>query len=199
MDDQNNNLKSNILPALEAILFVYGEALKISRIAELLAVTEEEVGKGLSTLKDEMKSQNRGLDLIISGDKAMLVTKPELGEIVQKLVKDEFDSELTPAALETLSIVSYLGPISRAEIDYIRGVNSSFILRNLMIRGLIQKDQTKNLDSKFSNSTQYDITFDFLRHIGVNSREELPEHEKYRGLLKGFIKGETTGEEGKHE
>lgn len=182
MENEVNN-SNNILPAIEALLFVHGEAMKVGKAAELLGVTEEIVLANLKSLSEEMKTQNRGLDLIISGDKAMLVTKPELGGIVQKLVKDEFDSELTPAALETLSIVSYLGPITRAEIDYIRGVNSSFILRNLMVRGLINKENK-------SGNFVYDITFDFLRHMGVNSREELPDYEKYKGLLRGFIQGE---------
>jgi len=185
---ENNKLTAKI----EALLFVHGEALKIKKIAELLDATEQEVVDGLKSLGDAMKSSDRGLDLIVSGDKAMLITKPELGEVVQKLVKSEFDSELTPAALETLSIVSYLGPITRAEIDYIRGVNSSFILRNLSIRGLVAKNQMKIENSKLQNSVSYDITFDFLRHMGVNSREDLPDYLKYKELLKGFVQGEPV-------
>lgn len=189
MEEQQNDKRDTIIPSIEALLFVNGEALSIKKIAELLGVTDEAASDGLKTLSEVMKLQNRGLDLIVSDGKAMLVTKPELGEVVKKLVKDEFDSELTPAALETLSIVSYLGPITRAEIDYIRGVNSSFILRNLMVRGLVNKDQSKNLKSQIS--VCYDITFDFLRHMGVSAREDLPDYMKYKGLLRGFIEGET--------
>ncbi|OGY59612.1 MAG: SMC-Scp complex subunit ScpB [Candidatus Colwellbacteria bacterium RIFCSPLOWO2_01_FULL_48_10] len=187
------NNKITIAAQIEALLFVHGEAMKIKKLAELLAVTEEEVQTGLAELSGTLNGGGRGLSLIISGDRAMLVTKPEMGELVKRIVSEELDSELSPASLETLSIVAYMGPISRAEIDYIRGVNSSFILRNLSVRGLVAKEASKDPFDKLragkpaTGNFVYSATMDFLRHVGVGSPQELPEFQKYRDIVKGFI------------
>jgi len=128
-------MQDNLLEAkLEALLFVYGEAFKIKTLAEKLDAPETAIKEAINQLKKDLDAENRGLSLIILDDRIELVTKPSLSYLIQKVIKDEFDSDLTAASLETLAIIAYLGPCSRAEIDYIRGVNSSFILRNLAIR-----------------------------------------------------------------
>lgn len=172
----------NLEAKIEAVLFIYGEPIKIKKIAELLEVSEAEAREGLLALGEKMKTEERGLSLMVLEEKATLVTKPELQDIVKKIVKEELDSDLSPASLETLAIIAYLGPVSRAKIDYIRGVNSSFILRNLLIRGLIQKEGGKDK----SGNNLYNITFDFFKHIGVNSQMELPDFEKYKSLIDQF-------------
>jgi len=180
---QSNNLQAK----LEALLFLYGEPVKLKTLSEKLEVSQNETEAALMNLRSELQNENRGLAVFSSDDKYSLVTKPELSKIVQKVVKEEFDSELTAASLETLAIISYMGPCSRAEIDYIRGVNSSFILRNLSIRGLVDRKQDPNR----SNAFIYNVSFDFLKHMGVLSVDSLPEHDKYRELVKSFLKKEN--------
>lgn len=179
--------QSNLQAKLEALLFVYGEPVKLKTLSEKLEISENETEAALQSLRIELQNDTRGLAIFSSEDKYSLVTKPELSSIVQKVVKEEFDSELTAASLETLAIISYMGPCSRAEIDYIRGVNSSFILRNLSIRGLVDRKQ----DPDRSNAFIYNVSFDFLKHMGVESADSLPEHAKYRELVKSFLKKEN--------
>ncbi len=169
----------NLKAALEALLFIYGEPTKLKKLAQVLHASTEEVEQALSEMKAGFESGDRGLNLVIHDDEAALVTKPELGEILKQVVKEELDAELTPASLETLSIVAYLGPCSRAEIDYIRGVNSSFILRSLMVRGLVEKKSGPGT----GNSPLYQASFDFLRHVGVSSAADLPDYGKYHELV----------------
>lgn len=179
--------QSNLQAKLEALLFVYGEPVKLKVLSEKLEVTKSEIEAALLALRTELQSDTRGLALFSSEDKYSLVTKPELSLVIQKIIKEEFDSELTAASLETLAIVSYLGPCNRAEIDYIRGVNSSFILRNLTIRGLVERKQ----DPERGNAFIYNVSFDFLKHMGIPSADSLPEHAKYRELVKSFLKKEN--------
>lgn len=195
MDNLNNN-RSEVSAKIEALLFVHGEPMKTSRLAELTGASIEEVDAGLAALSEKLNSPDMGLALMVSEGKAMLVTKPELAEQVKVLTTEELDSELSPASLETLSLIAYLGPVTRAEIEFIRGVNSSFILRNLMVRGLVAKEADKDRPGGFV----YRATFDFLRHVGASSQEELPEFAKYRDLIRNISQnGQTKGEEQKQE
>lgn len=178
LEKNNQNLEASI----EALLFVYGEPVKIKKLAEVLEAGEENIKAALEKLSASFKDGSRGLDVLIVEDKATLVTKPELQKAVNKVVKEELDSDLSPASLETLAIVAYLGPVGRPQIDYIRGVNSSFILRNLMVRGLVQRGAEK--DAGVGNL--YSVTFDFWKYLGLNSQSSLPEFEKYRSLIRKF-------------
>lgn len=175
--------QDNLEAKLEALLFVYGEPVKIKTLMEKLGVSYENVENAITDLKKNLEAVNRGLTLVSLGNEAQLVTKADLAPLIQKVVKEEFDSELTSASLETLSIIAYLSPCSRAEIDYIRGVNSSFILRNLTVRGLIEK----KMDSNRANAFIYNVSLDFLKHIGLDSTASLPDYEKYKELVKSFM------------
>lgn len=185
-----------ILAAIEAILFVYGEPIEVKKIAKLLKsdsslkmlfesanksgnVEEEIIQKSLEELQRQYLSESRGLRLIFSGNKVQLVTKPEFSVLLENLIKEEFKEQLSPASLETLSLITYLGPISKAQIDYYRGVNSSFILRSLMIRGLIERFP----DPQKSNVYLYQPTFDLLKYLGISRIEELPEYEKFSQIF----------------
>ena len=103
-------------------------------------------------------------------------------------MKEELTEDLTPASLETLSIVSYLGPISRTRIEYLRGVNSSVILRNLMIRGLIERFH----DPEHASGFLYRLTFDAMKHFGIQQKEDLPDFPKFQELLKVFDAAERA-------
>ena len=183
-----DKIDKSLIAKVEAVLFVHGEPLKVKRLASLTGASEAQVEKALEDLKNSLSDENRGLDLVKSKDEVQLVTTAELTNIVEKLTKEELDTKLTPAALETLSIIAYLGPCTRALIDFIRGVNSAFMLRSLMVRGLVERREDKQKTGGYI----YQITFDFLKHMGVSSPEELPEYEKYTALSKTLMQ---NGEE----
>ncbi len=172
----------NLEAKLEALLFLYGEPVKIKKLCNVSGADKDDVLRALNSLNIKMASGDRGLHIITSDDEVQLVTKPELKSVTKEAVKEELDTALTPASMETLSIIAYLGPCKRSTIEYIRGVNSSFILRNLMIRGLIKR----HTDSNQKNTFLYSVSFDFLRHIGITSLSELPDYEKYHNFMEAF-------------
>ncbi|HOB90062.1 MAG TPA: SMC-Scp complex subunit ScpB [Candidatus Colwellbacteria bacterium] len=177
---------------IEACLFVYGEPVKVANLAKMIRAEESETRKAIDRLKSRLDSEESGLVLIESDDKIQLVTKPVFGKIIEEIVKAEIKEDLTPAAQETLSIVAYLGPISRPEIDYVRGVNSSFILRSLMVRGLVERSPSARRLSSFD----YRLSFDALKQLGVSEESELPEYERYREISKIFNEKENRNESG---
>ena len=176
---------------IEAVLFFRGEPVKIKKLAEWLEVREDTVKEALEILKQKLT--NRGLVLLVKDDEAMLGTAPETSEIIEQITKEEFSKELGKASLETLAIVIYQGPISRPEIDYIRGVNSSFILRNLMVRGLVER-VTKPDDSR---SYLYKPTFDLLSFLGITEIEEMPEFADVKNKINNFVSEQKIDDESK--
>ena len=168
------------LAELEALLFIYGEPLPRKKAEKILDVSKEELNSLIEEFGKRLSLEGRGLNLIADNEKIQLVTKPQFGKLLESFVKAELSDDLTPASLETLSIILYLGPISRGEIDYRRGVNSSFTLRNLLLRGLIEKSSEKEQQGSYL----YQASFDLLKHLGVTKKEELPEYEKFKSLIK---------------
>lgn len=181
MEEENIQIenKPDCSIEIEAILFWKGEPQSIKKLATSLAKTEEEIKAGLEILKE--KVQNRGVELLWKNDEVMLGTSPKVSAIIERLTKEELVKDLGKAGLETISIIAYKGPISRAEIDYIRGVQSNFILRNLQIRGLVEKVT----NPKDARSFLYRPTFELLQFLGVSKIEDLPEYEK---VLEEFSK-----------
>lgn len=174
---------SELISKIEALLFIYGDAIDIKKIAKTLSsdgkISEVEVEEAIQKLAENLKSEERGLFLVRDKEKVQLTTKPELAFLLESVVKEELRENLTPAALETLSIVAYAGPMTRAELDYIRGVNSSFSLRNLSIRGLVERYP----DPKRGNVYIYKPSFELLKFLGVARVEDLPDHEKFQSLI----------------
>lgn len=181
MEEITKNLKLTKIASLEAVLFIYGEEITKEKLAKILKTSKEEVEQLISEYKKILEDTNRGFYLIDKNDRIVLATKPEFSSILEDFIKDDLKEDLTSATLETLSLVAYLGPISRTQIDYIRGVNSSFILRNLLIRGLVERKPGKG------GSFLYETSFDFLKHIGASSVEDLPEFEKYQKMKESFF------------
>lgn len=169
---------------LESILFLKGEPASINWLAKTLDKKEEEINIALEELSNQL--ENRGVRLVRNGDSVVLATAPESAEILKNIVQLEFDSELSKASLETLSIIIYKNTASRAEIDYIRGVNSSFILRNLLVRGLIERENQRGEDRSYA----YKSSFSLLEHLGVKSLEELPDYISVSAKLKEFLSAE---------
>jgi segregation and condensation protein B len=160
----------NLEQKIEAILFFKGEPISRKKLSEFLGVGQIEVNEAIDKLKENLKS--RGIVLQEKDDELLLGTAPELSELIEKLQKEELNKELSKAALETLSIVLYKNGVSRSLIDYIRGVNSSFTLRALSIRGLIEK----SIDGEDNRRFIYKPTFELLSFMGVKSVEELPDY-----------------------
>ncbi|MBI1975217.1 MAG: SMC-Scp complex subunit ScpB [Parcubacteria group bacterium] len=186
MSEHEHNIKT----LLEALLLVSGAPISVTRLARAVGESEDEVRGILVGLKNEYAEQNRGMRILEIGDEVQLGTAPEAAGAVEKLVKEEFPDELTPATLETLAIVVYRGPIPRAEIDFIRGVNSSYILRSLLIRGLI----TREPDSKRSNVWLYKPSFELLQLLGVTSRNDLPDFSALSKKLSDLVEQPQANE-----
>jgi segregation and condensation protein B len=178
----------NLEAKIESLLFYKAEPVAIKAIAKLAGATEGEVTNALAAL--EASYAGRGIVLVRKDDEVMLATSPEAAALIEAMRKEELSRDLGKAALETLTIVLYRGPISRGDIDYVRGVNSSFILRSLLIRGLVEKVQNPS-DAR---GYLYKPTFDLLNHLGVSKIEELPGYGEVTQHLEKF-KAEHTVEE----
>lgn len=154
---------------LEAVLFYMGEPETRANLAKVLEVTHAELDEALIRLETALGE--RGIRLLTVQDQVELVTAPEASAAIHRLRKHELTRDLGKAGAETLAIVLYKGPISRAELDYIRGVNSSFIVRNLEVRGLVERVQ--NPDNKRQMLLQ--PTTELVRHLGLTSLTDLPD------------------------
>jgi len=164
---------------IESLLFVSSRPLSAKRLAEATGHTKDEVKKALEALAKEYDAREEsGVILLRNGDEIQLATAPDHAEMVKAYLKDESFGELTRPALETLTIVGYRGPLTKAELEQIRGVNCSLILRNLMIRGLVETEGGK-ADDPTAPAT-YRVTFDFLRYLGIREMSELPDFENLR-------------------
>lgn len=164
---------------IESLLFVSSRPLSAKRLAEATGHSKDEVKKALEALAAEYDAREAsGVILLRNGDEIQLATAPDHAEMVKSYLKDESFGELTRPALETLTIVGYRGPLTKAELEQIRGVNCSLILRNLMIRGLVETEGGKTDDP--GAPATYRVTFDFLRYLGIRQMSELPEYENLR-------------------
>ena len=180
---------SEIAKKLEAILFVSGEPIGLDRLSKILKQEKDKIKTGLEELGGEL--EGRGLRLIEKDDSFMLGTPPELGDLVQDYMKDELGEDLSRATLETLAVIVYKGPITRAQIDYIRGVNSNFTVRNLMIRRIIER----KADPKDSRSWLYSPSFEFLKFAGIEKLDKLAGYNEFKKEMDELLKREEKIEE----
>jgi len=148
--------------------------MTFKKLAQILEAKESEIENSVRELSEIKNQFLSGIHLVIAGDEVSLGTNPEFTEIVAVVTKEETESELTRPQLETLTIVAYRGPITKAEIEHIRGVNCSIILRNLLMRGLIEEgEDTSKITSVFTLSSQ------MLKSLGAHSVEELPDYSDF--------------------
>jgi segregation and condensation protein B len=173
---------------IETILFFKGEPISLKELENILNKSSEQIGEALNVLDENLKE--RGVRLMIKDKKIMLGTAPEMSTTIEKMQKEELVKDLGQAGTETLAIVLYKHPITRSEIDYIRGVNSAFILRNLLIRGLVEKATNK----KDSRSFVYSPTFKLLSYLGITKVEDLPEYGKVKIEIEKFNEAESKEE-----
>jgi len=163
---------------IEALLFATGEPLEFKKIAKLIGIDKNEVKKIIEELKNDYNAEEKGIKILIGPTSVEMVASPKNPEIIEHFFKNERQENLTDAASETLAIIAYRGPLTKAEIEDIRGVNCSFILRNLLIRGLIERE----INSKNNMSFIYKISLDFLKYLGLEKIEDLPDFEKFKNI-----------------
>ena len=168
----------NLLGVLEGILFVVGdEGATLDEISRILEIPKDEVKKLLLELKEKYESDDRGLRIRYLGDAFKLTTKEEHKSFYQKFLVDHNDHQsLSPAALEVLAIIAYNEPITRVEIDEMRGISSSFTLRKLVAKGLVKESGKSDLPGR---PNLYKVTSEFLDYFGLATKEDLPDISEF--------------------
>jgi segregation and condensation protein B len=154
---------------LESLLFVADEPVPVGRLAEAVQTTPGQVDQALAELEETW--EGRGLSLQRAGGAVQMVTAPEAASIIERFLGLEARRSLSRAALETLAIVAYEQPITRPEIDSVRGVNSDSVIRTLLSLGLIEE---AGRAPTVGRPVLYVTSFDFLQHFGLGSLADLP-------------------------
>ena len=158
---------------LEGLLFVVGEdGLTFEQIEDVLEINEEESKELLRELKKDYEDDNRGLRIDFLGNRFKLTTKFEHREYYQKLIENPETNVLSQSALETLAIIAYNEPITRVEIDKLRGVGSVQMVRKLVAKGFIKEVGRSDLPGR---PILYETTSDFLDYFGLATIEDLPD------------------------
>lgn len=184
---QNSETELSLSAKLEAMLFVSGEPVATAQLAAALDVAPSVIERGLNELDAALAS--RGLRLQRNAGRAQLTTAPQLAELVEHFLGLEATSHLSRAALETLAIIAYQQPVTRPQIDSIRGVNSDSMMKSLLHKNLILESGRADGPGR---PILYSTTPEFLQHFGLNSILEMPslakpeeEESKQDELLKG--------------
>lgn len=154
-----------MLEKFVTILFLSGDPVPIKKLATFLSISEEEITSNIAYVASKL--EEIGLTLLTTNEGVSIVTKPEASELIQAWMKEELQGDLTPAALQVLTLVAYLGYPTREQISYIRGVQSSQSIRALTVRGLITRV-----------GEVCSLTADAMKSLGITKVEELPEYEK---------------------
>jgi len=163
-------MRDEIKGAIEAILFAKTEGLSIEELVEILDVPLLDLKIILKEMIEEYNEVNRGIQIVVNTDRLVLGTKPAFSDILNKLIKP-IKRRLSPAAMETLAIIAYQQPVTRNEIEKIRGVKVEKVLANLYERGLVEEVGHKQAPGK---PVLYGTTTEFLRVFGLTSLNELP-------------------------
>ncbi|MFA6995253.1 MAG: SMC-Scp complex subunit ScpB [Patescibacteria group bacterium] len=158
---------------LESLLFVSLKPLAVKELASFLKSKPGEVEEALKNLGLDYQNNERGLTLIKNNNQYQIATSGENTALIQEFLKDETSGELSQPSLEALTIIAYRGPLTKLEIERIRGINCSLIIRNLLLRGLIEEKF-----DKIKNENCYTVTHDFIRWLGLNELAALPDYEK---------------------
>lgn len=171
MSDTKPSEGGSLKGRIEAILFVAGEAVGIRDLAKALRIEEKELKEALKAIGSEYDYEQRGFMLKRFGDKVQLATRPLYSEDVLRLLQPVQQQSLSQAAMETLAVVAYKQPVTRAEVEQIRGVKCDYSLQSLMIKGLIQEAGRKDT---IGRPILYATTDMFLSHFGIQGLEDLP-------------------------
>ncbi|HEY4473835.1 MAG TPA: SMC-Scp complex subunit ScpB [Candidatus Paceibacterota bacterium] len=166
---------------IEAALFFKGGACSIAEIASATGLSKEEAAASAASLARSL--EGRGIRLVRERDMLALATSADTNEMIETMRREELEGPLGKAGLETLAIIVFRGPLSRANIEYVRGVNCSSILRSLLIRGLIERVEHPSDKRSFL----YRATAELPAHLGVGQLADIPEYAEMRqGIEKIF-------------
>ena len=171
MSDQEKNSEGTLKGRIEAILFVAGEPVSVRDLAKVLQIGEKELSQVLKEIKDEYDYENRGFLLKRFGSHVQLATRPLYSEDVVRLLQPVQQQSLSQAAMETLAVVAYKQPATRAEVEQVRGVKCDYSLQSLILKGLIEEAGRKDT---IGRPILYRTTDQFLSHFGIQSLDELP-------------------------
>jgi segregation and condensation protein B len=166
-------MASSLASKIESILFISGRPLTHKQLADVTDASAAEVAAAVTELAEQYAAPERGVLLQQAGNTVQLATSGDNAALVQEFIKEETQGELSRAALETLTVIAYRGPVSRADIEQIRGVNCAIMLRTLLMRGLVVSTQATP-----KQQPNYEVTLDFLQFLGLRAVTELPDYEK---------------------
>lgn len=174
---------------IEALLFALGRPMSKTELAKKIGIPQEEITAALSLFASRAAG---GITLVDDGATLELRTSSDTSKLIEQIQKDEYSREVGRAGLEALAAILYRGPLTRAEIDFIRGVNSTQTLRTLTMRGLVRKVP----NPKDERSFLYEPTTELFATLGVVSKHELPEYEQTRAKLAELEAAYRAKEEG---
>lgn len=179
-------MKNNLPHQIEALLFATAEPQSMSSLADRFSVSENEIAEALVLLEQSLL--DHALMLVRTGHDVALATRPEHTVLIERIRKEELSKELSKASAETLATIAYAPGISKAQIEFIRGVNVSYSLRALSMRGLIE--------SRGGGRTSgYYPTVQLLEHFGVARVQDLPQYEETAQKIATLLKGDELGHE----
>ncbi len=175
--DQQSEMDNQPLPLpltamVESLLFVASDPVPVMQIAEALNVPIDHVEQSLAEIRDGADGVSRGIRLQRKGDRVQLTTRPECAPYIERFLGLDLTSRLSKPALETLAIIAYQQPVTRAYIEQIRGVNCDAVLSTLLSKGLIE--ELGRLETA-GRPIQYGTTFAFLQHFGLRGLEDMPQ------------------------
>ncbi len=178
MQDQDSLI---LVKKIANVLYLSGDEMSVSKISEILAVKKDEISNAVPVLRSNLESI--GFKLLENNDSLCIVTHEDFSEILKSFTKYEIDDELTPAALQTLTIIGYLENPSTSEISFVRGINSTLAVRTLMTKGLIEKFDDK----------RYTFSAEALKYLSISKKEDLPEYIKLNLALKEKLELSLNG------
>ena len=180
--------------AIEAILFAAGERIEISRLAMTLEVDEADVIEAADALANELAFNRRGIRILRLDSGYQMASSGEMADLITKALETRKPPKLSSSQLEALTIIAYYQPATKAMVEQIRGVDSSYSIGALINKKLIEEAGRLNVPGR---PIQYKTTPDFLRTFGISSLEELPEIEKvnFGEPLPEEVPGQVTMEE----
>jgi segregation and condensation protein B len=169
---------------VEALLFYLNEEVKKKRLAELVGLSLGELEENIQELREERSDS--GIVVIDTPTTVSLGTHPDTSELIDSVRAGEKEAPLSKAAMETLAVVAYQAPVTRAEVDTIRGVNSMYSIRNLLVRGLITRRNQEN-------QVIYEPTAETLELLGITTQHELPDYAEVTTKVLQIMGGHSEG------
>lgn len=181
---------SDVVSQIESLLFISNKPLSHKKLKDAVGASDDALSEAIAVLRDKYASG--GVRLVEQGSNIQFSTAPESHIVVEDFLKAEISGDVTRPQLEALTIIAYRGPLLKEELEHIRGVNCSLILRNLLVRGLVE-----GVTSGPDKQVRYQITLDFLRFLGIERVDQLPDyatlsqHEHIESILE---KHETSSD-----